>query len=269
MSHDHNYLLDSIDVLTLPRKVRFVQTNEAGISCVSQFEHESLIEWLRDSITGNIGSHDGGSSDPTTRIPFDPQALAIYTQIEQQIGELLMGLEVVPGILPEQNLREWYRAFTRAKEVGQLAHASLDVIDSTEVEMVRMFTRWARQITSMFDPPKRIEVATKVQVPVVNPRTGERLYRADGSLRTRLSTHPAACPRCDQASAFDPSTGDRITALVIEYRQSEEEDALAAAVAVCRSCEWTWRGDAGIRELRMQIDEWEATHEPPGMGVRV
>jgi hypothetical protein len=267
LTEDQNYLLDAVDALTLPRKVRFVQVNNAGISCVSEHQHESLIEWLRDAIAGNIGSHDGGSSDPTTRIPFDPNALALYERIEHKIGEwYVLRTGKPPGLLPEQNLREWYRHYAAGEGRDRYHEA---VLDALGVELTRQLSSWARQITAMSDPPKRLEVATKVQVPVVNPRTGERLYREDGSLRTRLSTHPAACPKCDQATAFDPTTGDQITALVIEYRQSDEEDALNAAVAVCRSCEWRWSGNAGIRELRLQIDEWEASHAPPTLGTRV
>lgn len=251
-----NYLLDAIDALTLPRQVRFVQPDPHGsaIECVSTVEHEAPLEKLRDAIGGNIGSHAGGS-DPRTRIPIDAGALSLYNRIEDRILEWYVALlKTPPGLLPEKNLREWYRAVRYGASTDALVDEAL------AAEVTRQVNSWVRQIGDMFDPPKRMEVTRRVQVPLVNPKSGEHLYWPDGSLRVRLSTRPAHCPLCDQATAFDPSTGDQITALIIEYRQSQEDAALQAAVARCRSCESMWTGDSGIRQLRQRIDEWEEEH---------
>jgi hypothetical protein len=255
-----NYLLDAIDALTLPRKVTFVQPDPGGsaIECVSTVEHEAPLEKLRDSIGGGTGSH-AGSSDPRTRIPIDPVAMSLYSRIEDRVGEWCMDSGIVPGVLPEGNLREWYRAHINEARI-QADPARQLVVEAQEAEVTRQVSSWLRQITDMFDPPKRMEITRRVQVPLVNPKSGEHLYWPDGSLRVRLSTRPAHCPLCDQATAFDPSTGDQITALIIEYRQSQEEAALRAGVARCRSCESMWTGDAGIRQLRQRIDEWEEDH---------
>lgn len=256
MSDQENYLLDAIDALTLPRKVRIHQPDPkgSGVTCVADGIEDAPIARLREAIAGNTGSH-AGSSDPRTRIPLDPGALGLYNRIEDRILEWYVGLlKTPPHLLPEQNLREWYRGAQYGLSRGHLVDEAL------AAEVTRQVSSWVRQIGDMFDPPRRMEITRRVQVPLVNPKSGEHLYWPDGSLRVRLSTRPAHCPRCDQATAFDPSTGDQTTALIIEYRQSQEDYAVQAAAARCRSCEWTWRGDAGIRELRLAIDEWEEAH---------
>jgi hypothetical protein len=262
---DTNLLLDAIDNITLPNEVIYqaedddghVITNAQGIVCKTSVLHEALIARLRAAIAGNATSPHSGSSDPQTRIPFDPGALRLYERIEQRIAEWYVTLENKPVyLLPEQTLRAWYRAFRLRVERDPLSQT----LEALESEVARQVWSWSRQIEDFFDPPKRMEITRRVHVPVVSPRTGEHLYWPDGSLRVRLSTKPAACPLCDQATAWDQGTGDQITALVIEYRQSKEDDALNASVATCRSCAWRWVGNAGIRELRTLIDEWEERH---------
>ncbi len=253
-----NYLLDAIDALTLPRTVRIVQPDPkgSGIECVADGVEDAPIVRLREAIAGNTGSH-AGSSDPRTRIPLDPGALGLYNRIEERILEWYVGLlKTPPHLLPEKNLREWYRGI----RYGLSSNVMVD--EGLEAEVTRQVTSWVRQIGDMFDPPIRLEVTRRVQIPLVSPRTGERLYWPDGSLRVRLSTQPAHCPRCDQATARDPGTGDQTTALIIEYRQSQIDQALEAAAARCRSCESTWTGELGIRELRRDIDAWEERHLP-------
>jgi hypothetical protein len=265
---DGSQLLDAIDLLTRPTRTVYVltdddgepQRNEHGIECKTDVLHESLLSRLRSAIAGNATSPHAGSSDPQTRIPFDPGALKLYERIEDQIGEWFVGLTSQPvHFFPEQTLRAWYRAF----ELKRSREPASQTLEALEAEVSHKVWGWVRQVGDFFDPPKRMEITRRVQVPVVSPRSGERMYWPDGSLRVRLSTRPAACPRCDQATAFDQSTGDQITALVIEYRQSQEDDALNAAVAVCRSCSWRWAGNAKIRELRIEIDEWEERHAVP------
>jgi hypothetical protein len=254
-----DYLLDAIDALTLPRKTRITVASANGIECVSEHEGDSLLAQLRDSIAGGIMSHAGGSSDPAERLPINAGAIHLYEQIERRIGEWYVDAFHKPvGLLPEADLREWHRdLLLQRSRVLSTDVGAQESFDALEVEVTRVVTSWVRRITDFYDPPKRLEITTIVEVPVVDPKSGERLYRRDGELRTRLSTRPAPCPLCQQPSAFDPTTGDSITALVIEYRTSDAEAALRTAVAVCRSCEARWEGDHDIRALRLAIDERE------------
>lgn len=254
-----DYLLDAIDALTLPRKTRIVVASAGGIECVSDHEGDSLIEQLRDSIAGGIMGHAGGSGDPAERLPINAGAIHLYGQIERQVGEWYVDAFHKPvGLLPEHDLREWHRdLILQRSRVPSTDVGALEAFDALEAEAVRLVTSWVRRIVDFYDPPKRLEITTTVVVPVVDRKTGERLYRRDGELRTRLSTRPAPCPLCQQATALDPDTGDSITALIIEYRSSEADRAVAAAVALCRSCEWRWEGDLAIRQLRQQLDDAE------------
>lgn len=209
-----NELLDAVDALTLPYTTKILQSNDAGIHCVSTITHTPRLAHLRAAIVGGIGSHGGSSNEP--RLPFDAGALALYDEIEAEVGRWFVAATasaVFPS--PEQTLRRWYLAFHDADQKGQ-------VTDESRWEHTGRLQAWARQIDAKFDPPHVLELL-------------------------------AACPECGERFALDPKTGDQVTALVVEYRQ---EGALTVehAVVSCRFCERRWVGGAGSREVAWEIE---------------
>lgn len=216
---DQNYLLDAVDRLSL-KHISKVEQEKNGIRCVSTVDHEPLLLMLRDSVAGGIGSHSGSSS-ARERIPFDAGALALFDSISHQVNGWYI---VLPNAREDRylwdRLRDWYTDFENRRRAGK-------VTESVEHDTVRIVEGWARSIEAMFDPPQVLEVTD-------------------------------ACPMCGGRYAIDTKTGDRITALVIEYRNLGL-DTLDKATGLCRSCLVVWRGSHGLREMRWDIDNPAAT----------
>lgn len=211
-----NPLLDAVDKLTRTHTTRVLQANDAGISCISEVEHEPLLLLLRDAVVGGTSAH-AGSSPARERIPFDAGALALFDEIVAQVNAWY---RLVPGAVEERHvqdrLRDWYVDYENRRRAGQ-------VTDAADWDTVRLVEGWAHRIAGMFEPPVKLELTT-------------------------------GCPVCGERFAFDPKTGDRVTAIIIEYRNLGEE-TLDKATGLCRSCEAVWKGRAGLRELRWLVDE--------------
>lgn len=260
MSPPASGMLDeAVAALVEPRDVAFVTVNDVGMRCLNTIEHGSLIETLREAVAGATGAHAGGASDPTTRIPINADALMIYADLESQVSRWFVDIAFEPAPpFPEVALTMWRRKFDRWKRM----HPDEEEADAVEWTHVRQLRRWARLIEALFDPPKHLEVMSVVDVPITR-QDGTPLTYANGTPRTRRKTIPATCPMCEESTAFDPSNGNTITAVVVSYPTSQEDEALTAAVGVCRSCEWTWRGAEQLAAMRKQMDEWEARHARP------
>lgn len=266
-------LLAAVDALTLPYTTKVMQSNDAGVHCITTIEHTPRLQQLRESIVGGIGSHGAASNEP--RLPFDAGALALYDAIEATIGAWfvdLTGKPVYPS--PEQTLRQWYIAFNDADQKG-------DVPDMDRWERTAQIRTWARQIDGKFDPIKQIELTVSIReplmVPVVRYRTNDDGYRVPVPLRDETGTplmqvkrhwrtkepmsrlierRPASCPECGENTAHDPKTGDKILALVLEYRD-ESVQTMDRAVIRCRSCDTVWEGAAGCRAVSWEIEQEE------------
>ena len=215
-----NYLLDAVDKLTLNHITKVAQSNEAGISCISEVDHEPLLLQLREAIAGGIGSKGASGSDGSTRIPFDPGAQALFDSIARQINAWY---QTLPGAVEERyihdRLRDWYIDYSNRLRAGKVSEA-------TERDTLRVVEGWVRRIEAMFDPPTTLELTT-------------------------------GCPVCEQRWAYDPKTGDKIAAIIIEYRNIGVE-TFDKATGLCRSCEAVWRGGSALRALRYDIDAREA-----------
>jgi len=210
-----NYLLDAVDRLTQRHITRVVQSNPQGITCTSEVDHDPLLIQLRAAVAGGIGSH-AGSSSARERIPFDANALRLFDEIADQVN---LWYRALAGHVEERTLqdrmRDWYIDFENRRRAGKVS-------DVVEHDTLKLVEGWARQIEEMFDPPTKIELV-------------------------------GSCPMCGERYAHDPKSGDRITAIVIEYRNLGVE-TLDKATGLCRFCLAVWRGPIGLRELRWAVD---------------
>lgn len=233
----NNYLLDAVDKLTLNHFTKVPMTKTVGprdelgelldptnsidIACISDVDHEPLLLQLRDAVAGGIGSK-GGSSDGSARIPFDPGALALFDSIGATVNAWY---RTVPDHREERNLtgrlRDWYVDHSNRARAGKID-------EITERAALKTLEGWVRSIEAMFDPPETQEV-----------------------------TDP--CPACGGRYAIDPKTGDRITALILEFRNLGNE-TLDKTTGLCRSCLTVWRGGHGMREMRWAIDNEPGEH---------
>lgn len=258
MSDGHDYLLDALDSLTRPKRVRFIEWQEDGSTVMHTSTHDSLLVMLERAKAGGIGSHDSGPADGP-KWPINSGALMLFTGIEQTAAEWFRSLSDEPSHAdPATNLRQWFILW-------RAAHGNQPGDVEEERHATRVLGGWAYRIESMFDPPNRLELTGRKEVPVAHRITGELLRRPDGSVRTRWATVPAECPVCHESSAFDPSTGDKITALGVTYRKSDGADLIAKTVGMCASCGETWVGQERLEELGRAI----GAIPPPKVGVPV
>ena len=222
-----NWMLEAVERLTLPHKSRVLQTNDAGISCISEVDHEPLLKALKDAIGSGVGRH-ASATQGREKIPLNPAALELFDEIADDVTTWSKHLPTAdPSDTLWHRLGKWYVDFENRRRGNQL---SLE----QEREFEKVIVGWDRRITDMFDPPSVFELTRIV----------------DGHNR------PEACPECDQSVAFEPKTGNHITALIVEYREMGPE-TLDLAVACCRSCGTVWKGRNAIRALRWAIDHPE------------
>lgn len=231
-----NYLLDAIQKLTTVHKSKVMQSrtlenrNLDGevvatheVTYVTDVFHDPLLVTLRDAIVGGIGSHVG-SSPARERIPLDPGALALFDEISAHINRWYRALDAFRFHEHiHDRLAAWYIDFENRRRAGIIS-------DADETITTNLVEGWARRIEAMFDPPKTIELTS--------------------------GDAPVPCPVCGGQYAIDPRSGDRMTALVIEYREVGQ-DTMDQATGLCRSCSAVWRGSTGVRQLRWLVDEGE------------
>lgn len=220
-------LLTAVDALTLPSVVK-VKQSEGDREWVTECRQVPLLVQLEAAVAGGIGSH-AGSSPARERMPIDAGALELLSQIDALVSNWYWS---VPNVRLKVDLstrlRVWYVHHANLVRGGKLSAAE-------EAKTTRLVEGWVLQIRGMFDPPIRLELTELVE---------------------GLSV-PVACPECGERFAFDPNTGDRVTAVVVEYRELGEE-TLDKAVGSCRSCSAVWRGRSSLRALRWLLDEREA-----------
>jgi hypothetical protein len=278
MNND-NYLLDAVDRLTLNHITKVLQTKTVGdmeIACISDVDHEPLLRMLRDAVaTGNDGKN--GASSGASFLPINPAAVEMWDAIVKQINAWHRELPA-----PREHkyiwdrLREVYVDFENRRRAGK-------VTESAEADMLKLVEGWARNIESMFDPPITLELTEQHWEPVMLPKIrvrvvdGERVKQpvlgADGEplmlpkldrdnrpVSKLIKTEAAACPVCGERYAFDPKTGDQITALILEYRNIGT-DTLDKATGLCRSCAMVWHGRTALRELSFDLDTKEDTED--------
>lgn len=250
-------LLDYLDRLTLPHKEMVIQSRRyrtSGgmheVACVSHTDRDGLIVQLREALVGGVGRH-GASGFGADRIPLNEGALTLYRTIERQIirDYLDMGLPAadVGTVPPERLLRRWY-----------VAHAKL-VLDqkATDETALRQARMWVAQIEAMFNPPSRLELTVERrwvdEVPTV-VRTATGRERTVIRKVERSKREPAPCPKCGERYGYDPTNGDRMLALLLEYYELGPQ-TFGNLRAECRFCGWEWHGEAAARDLMVAIDE--------------
>jgi hypothetical protein len=181
-----------------------------------------LIRDLRESITSNIGAPSGGGALASQRNVIDAEALHMYDALE---GKILRSYRdatsAVPFVQPEQNLRQWFIAFTNQQRAGKVS-------EETMLETLNSWSGWVRKIEDKLWPATTIEIT-------------------------------APCPMPECGKRWTEQGGESVTAVIVEYRKPTDDrsNALSRSVARCRACGMVWRGDTRLRELRFLIDQVE------------
>lgn len=207
-------LLLALDRLTIDHTVR-VPVDDAPDYFAT---HKGLIVQLREAVASDLGGGGGAGASASERVPLDADALVKYQQLEEAISARHQSLVGGPsGLYPENDLRWWYAAFTKALQAGTKTDADYRY-------ELRTLEGWVRMVSDKFDPPRKRELA------------GD------------------SCPECgfdfyiDNTDRTDPQ---RKVALTITYRDGD----LDTSEATCGCCKKQWHGILGLRELSYAIEE--------------
>lgn len=208
-------LLEALDKLT----VGYIVTTVLDDGTKHYERHEALIPTLRLAIASNLGGGSQAGSAGNERIPIDADALQKYEAIERAISDRHQALVGGPsGLLPENDLRLWFAAFTQALR-GSTA------TDDDYRYQLSALQGWVRIIEEKFSPPRRREL-DQDKCPVCGFQ-----YYIDNTDRTNP---------------------ERKVALTITYR---EDQGLEASEASCGCCKTVWRGVLGLRALSGLLEQ--------------
>jgi hypothetical protein len=235
-------LLDVVDALT----IQHVVTTKLDDGKNHYESHDGLIKQLRDAIASNIGGSAGGKP-AHERIPLDADALVKYEQIEEAIGEWFRGsCEGVPGLYPEDNLRQWYIAFQHDHRAGIITQALYD-------GHVKALEGWAHTIEEKLSAPTVRELFDQDGRPETCPDCGAGWYEVilnagvdarnpDGTVKRRWYEK------------------ERRVALTVSYTP-DDRGGLTASFAKCGCCGHVWMGTQGIRALAYELEHPKTEQE--------
>lgn len=216
MNPETNYLLSAIERLTLPHRTLVAQQNDAGISCVSEVNHQALLKQLKAAIGGNVGRH-ASAQQAREKAPMNVAAFEKFNEIADQVAKWRKSTESFRRPVYEElwiALGRWYLTYENDRRKGRVSRAA-------EAEVEATIFGWVRDIDNMFDPPNTVEITKR-------------------------------CPICFESWAYNKD-GDLITAVVIEYRNLGP-DTLTYANGHCRACERIWHGISAIRWLSYELE---------------
>jgi len=181
-------LLSAVDALTKPRHSKTVQSNEAGITCVSPVELPPLLDDLNDAIYASMGGNTSGASDPATRAPVNILALQTLMRISEQVaGWARMAGVVVDKENTTSTLRRWYVKFSQRQISGEV-----------ESMYVSQMKAWESQIINALDPPREKDLPSDC------PSCGASEWWKDGE---RFRRPLVIRYRADDGDMIDNATG--------------------------------------------------------------
>lgn len=244
-------LLDVIDKLT----IEHVETTRLDDGTNHYERHDGLIKQLRDAIASNLGGGSAGGKDPRERIPLDGDAMIKYDQMEAAIGERFRAICAgVPGLYPEDTLRDWYREFTNAYRVGEVTDAGYD-------DELHTMESWARIITEKLSPPTPLELRDSNGQPALCPECGAGWYEVI------LNSGKLAKPYTDAEGIRHTNwyEKERRVALNAAY-QPDDHGTLTTSFVRCGCCNHVWMGAQGIRALAYELEHQNDNAEAASAG---
>lgn len=212
---DHD-LLHYVNLLRQPHRTPHIQRPDDAPPFIGYSEHDGLLAQLRAAIVGGIGTHGGSSTVGSERLPFDASALQLYDHIETGIANLYVEAHQEPIHLePERNLADWYRTVSEARSRG-------DITDELWGSLHTQVSTWVRAIEDKFNPWRQRE-------------------------------WNAPCPECSELYAWDQTTGNRVRAIVMDYRENDYGSIEIGAIT-CRFChDLNLYGFPGIEQIDRMI----------------
>lgn len=198
-------LTEAVDALTRPIIDHIPQVDDEGRWLRAHtVEHDPLLQQLNDAITSAIGRGGGGGNSAGDVL--NGEALYRMMQIRPEIEAWCRMVKVQVSRDMVADLRRWFDIYRHGDQETSSFH-------------LHRLNGWAKQITDLLDPPKRLEV-----------------------------TQP--CPVCGAHKYTDQDGNALPFPVVIEYRR----ETPLAATGLCRACEHVWVGERELRQLRWELD---------------
>lgn len=231
-------LLDVIDHLTIPHPHQI--TVEGKQEWVRR---APLIRQLREAIASSLTGGNGLASS-TSKVPFDTDASEQYTMLEHTILDKLRTIapNVVPHMLPEDNLRVWHSRF--------VAYGTPE----DEAGWVEFWLDWEHRIVAKLNPPVTLElIDTATMKPFPCPDCGMDWFEKITNSGLIPGSHPPK--RWHER--------EKRIALTATYRP-DGQGGLERSAVECGCCGWRATGSAGVRGFAFDLEAATAGPESGG-----
>lgn len=213
-------ILDVVDQLTLRHQSAVTVPLDAGGERRMVVMFDPMLKQLRESVVSSTGSAAGGGALASERNVLNTESLELYDGITAKVGKLYREVtNARPFKTPEQNLRQWFIQFSNTARQGKV---SGEVVQ----DKLKTLLKIKAQIDNKLNPPSIIEI-----------------------------TSP--CPRCEALYGQDEH-GIYRHAVIVESR-IDMYRSLDHTRARCVACGAVWIHGRGMRQLRWEIDQAEAT----------
>lgn len=207
-----NPLLEAVEALTKPVETTALLDDGTTEKALN---HPLLVQ-LEQAVRGSIVGIGGSGSLANERNMLNGDALLKAMKILSTLKDWarIVGVAYVRDVTPADLLSAWYVGF-----IGKPHEPD------AERFYVRELDRWTREITAMFDPPRKQDL-------------------------------PNPCPICGATEWWDPSDGQKRTRpLVITFHEGPQ--MIDEGKGLCRACDTAF----GLRELAYAIEEKEREEE--------
>ncbi|WP_223690096.1 DUF7341 domain-containing protein [Leifsonia poae] len=145
MKEQTDPLLDAIEALTKPIRVKVPQIDDAGQHIKTwTITHDSLLDQFRAAVIPSTNTAAGSSALASTRNMLDSTALYEYSKIASATGDWCRLVGRTATRDAKENLTHWYPAF-------QAEYPEPDVTKWYLTEL----RQWANLIREHLDPPRR------------------------------------------------------------------------------------------------------------------
>ncbi len=210
-------LARSVEKLTRPYTVEHLQRVPGGGRRIVHSQHDPLIGMLRTASLSSTGAHAIGGVQ--SRAVVDADAIEKMSELRESITGLWTDL-VPDARIPRRNVLAEI-ALTEWHALF-ITHRRLGLVVTLDVKYAHeLLEWWVHNIEAKFDPVRTIELT-------------------------------APCPKCGSRWA-QIGVGEltaRVSALTVTFAGTA-----TSAVASCRACGSTWRGEEGLRQLdKLQRD---------------
>ena len=182
-----NELLDAVNLLTKPN-VSIIKQENDDLVTLTRVELPGYLAMLRNAISSTVGPRAIGGALPNQRSVLDSDALERYENLSKSILARFRRISAAdPFPTPEQNLRQWYIAYSNDYRAGKIHEKA---VKSEVIEL----ESWISAIDEKLNPPTTFDV-------------------------------PKPCPKCGET--WIARGGESMQAVQVQYREAPDKSLAA------------------------------------------